>query len=363
MSGPSRTGSHTKSTGEESTNGLDGLRPDLPKVTVVMPVRNEGDFIARALTAVLEQDYPHELLEVLVVDGMSDDNTREIVGQFQDRPVPIQLVENSGRIVPTGLNRALPRANGEVVVRVDGHCEIASDYVSLAVHHLAASDVAGVGGPIETVASGSIGEAIALAMSSWFGVGGSAFRTGRKRPTFVDSVAFPAYTRAALESAGPFDEELMRNQDDEYNYRLRGMGEQLLLHPDIRSKYYARTSYRKLARQYYQYGVYKVRVLQKHPAQMKARQFAPPLLALTTLVATAALPFSIVPLIAVLGAWSTLMIAATVKAAAKHGAKYLVLLPPAFLLLHFGYGFGFLRGLLLFARRWGDRPTYPEVAA
>ena len=187
-------------------------------------------------------------------------------------------------------------ARGEIIVRVDGHCEIAPDYVRRCVEHLQDPSVPAVGGPLETIGHGPLSRAIAAAMSSWFGVGGSAFRIVRDRTLLTDTVAFPGYTRAIMERAGPFDEELVRNQDDEYNYRLRKMGARILLASDIRARYYSRSSLRSLGRQYLQYGYWKVRVMQKHPWQMKARHFAP-------LAFVAGIALSLIALATGWGAW------------------------------------------------------------
>ncbi len=223
-----------------------------PFVSVIMPVRNEADFLADSLGAVLAQDYPPDRMEVFVADGMSTDGTREMVAELAARHPQrsISIVDNPGRIVAKGLNAALAVATGEIVVRIDGHCRIAPDYVSRCVDHICRDDVDGVGGSINTVATTPVGRVIAAVMSSPFGVGGSAFRTVTDRTMLVDTVPFPAYTRRAIEVAGPFDEELVRNQDDEYNYRLRKLGARILLAGDVTSDYYSRTSLRSLWRQY-----------------------------------------------------------------------------------------------------------------
>ena len=250
----------------------------LPFVSVVMPVRDEAGFIERSLGAVLAQDYPAGRMEVIVADGMSRDATRDLVRAAADRDPRVRLVDNPGRIAPTGLNAALAQARGQVLVRVDGHCEIAPDYVSRCVAHLSGGEADGVGGPLETIGETPVAQVIALAMSSGFGVGGAAFRTRKGWTGLVDTVAFPAYTRAATDLAGPYDEELVRNQDDEYNYRLRERGARILLAADVGARYFSRGTVRSLFRQYLQYGFWKVRVLQKHPRQMSLRQFIPPTL-------------------------------------------------------------------------------------
>ena len=218
-------------------------------MTVVLPVRNEADFIERSLGAVLSQDYPADLVDIVVADGSSDDGTPEIVTRLMKQHPRVRLINNPERIVATGLNRAMAQTLGDVVVRVDGHCEIASDYISRCIDHLR-SGADGVGGPIQTIGQTPLAQVIATAMSSKFGVGDSAFRTLTDRSLFADTVPFPAYTRAIIDKAGAYDTELVRNQDDEYNYRLRKMGARLLLAADVRSRYYSRGSLKSLWRQY-----------------------------------------------------------------------------------------------------------------
>ena len=334
-----------------------------PFVSVVMPVRDEASFIARSLGAVLAQDYPPARFEVIVADGMSADGTREVVKAFQARDARVRLVDNAGRIAPTGLNAALRVARGRVVVRVDGHCEVAPDYVRRCVECLERERVEGVGGPIETVGETATARAIAAAMSSNFGVGGAAFRTVKDRRMFVESVAFPAYTRDAIERAGLFDEELVRNQDDEYNYRLLGLGARLLLAPEIRSRYYSRGTLGSLRRQYFQYGFWKVRVMQKHPRQMRWRQFAPPLFVGALLALGASSPFLAAARLAlgtVACSYLAANLCASVLTARKEGWRLLPLLPAAFATLHLAYGFGFLAGLVRFRKRWRDPAGRPE---
>jgi len=176
----------------------------------------------------------------------------------------------------------------------------------------------------------------------------------------VDTVAFPAYPRTTLESAGPYDEELVRNQDDEYNYRIRKAGGRLLLAPDVRARYYSRASFGRLWRQYLQYGFWKVRVMQKHPGQMRARQFAP-----GALVGGLGLAFGLAAA-GFVHAWAVGALAsvyalgvvlASFLVAGRHGWGHLVRLPVAFSCMHMAYGLGFLAGLVRFAVRWGDATT------
>ncbi len=355
------------------------MSQNIPPITLILPIRNEARYIERCLNAIMAQDYPSDCLEILIADGMSTDGTRDIVETFKQpaqSPVlsesegaakgsnvqrfNIKLLDNPEKIVPTGLNVALRQAKGEIIIRVDGHCEIAPDYVSNCVRHLREDGVDCVGGPIQTIGETYKAQTIAIAMSSPFGVGGSPFRTVKDKAMLVDSVAFPAYTRQAIEKAGLFDEELVRNQDDEYNYRLRKLGGRILLSPDIRSRYYSRGSLCSLWCQYFQYGYWKVRVLQKHPRQMRPRQFVPPLFvgALILSFAVEAFnvsTFTIPPLSLILVPYLIANLTASIITSAKRGWRHLPILLLVYATLHLSYGLGFLIGLIRFAHRWGDK--------
>lgn len=336
---------------------VESYRLALPFVSVIMPVRNEAGFIKRSVGAVATQDYPHDRMEILIADGGSSDATRAVIESLKQnyRDVSMTLLDNPGKIVAKGLNAAMRQARGEVIVRIDGHCEVASDYLRHCVGHILHDGVDAVGGPVETIGESLTARAIATAMSSRFGVGGSAFRVANSGTQFTDTVAFPAYTRSVIDRAGPFDEELVRNQDDEYNYRLRKLGVKVLLAADVRSRYYSRATLAKLASQYFQYGFWKVRVMQKHPRQMQLRQFAPPLFVVALLAGLIALPiFPASKYLTglVLGLYAIAVITASIVSARKGKWRLLPLLPITLATLHLAYGSGFLFGLVKFWNRW-----------
>lgn len=342
----------------------DQLHEQQPFVSVVMPIKNEGRYIGQCLASLQDQDYPRERMEILVVDGMSTDRTRETVAAMSRSDPRIRLIDNPRGIVSTALNIALPQAKGDVIVRIDGHCAIDGRYVRRCVEHLRQTGVAAVGGPLTTIGTTPVAAAIAAAMSSYFGVGDSIFRVGSQQVRLVDTVAFPAYSREALERAGPFDEELVRNQDDEYSYRLRALGLGILLAPDVRSVYYSRSSIAKLARQYFQYGYWKVRVMQKHPRQMQPRQFIPVLFVLALLTSWLALlsmsTWGAILLSLVIVPYLAASAVASTSIAARTGWNLLAMLPIVFAVLHLSYGAGFLVGLVTFAGRWRDRGVHKD---
>jgi len=359
----------------------------VPFVSIILPIRDESSSLAYGLRAILSQDYPADRMEILIADGMSTDDTREKIRLFIDslpgtEPVFIVL-DNAGKIVSTGLNLALRQAKGDIILRVDGHTIIASDYVRQCVDVLQRSGADNVGGRMNAHGRTVFGEAVALATSTPFGVGGARFHYSNAEE-WVDTVYMGAWPRRVFEKIGLFDEELVRDQDDEFNYRLRKQGGRILLSPAIRSEYIVRSAPRALWLQYYQYGFWKVRVLQKHPRQMSLRQFVPPAFVLSLIIsALLALsllfhPFdeltctcgtgagrasssSFIPflspfifllyLVANLFAsiWTTIK-----KASDRSLLSTFFLLPPVFAILHVSYGLGFLAGLLKFAKRWGD---------
>ncbi len=330
-----------------------------PFVSVVIPIRNEAGFIARSLGAVLTQDYPANRMEVLITDGMSTDQTRQTITQVaQQYPqIPVTILDNPGRIVPTGLNLAVQCAKGSVIVRVDGHTIIESSYVSECVSALERSGADNVGGRMIAAGTTPFGEAVALATSSPFGVGGARFHYSDKEE-WVDTVYMGAWPRATFDRIGNFDEELVRNQDDEFNYRLLSRGGKILLSPRIRSKYFNRGSLRTLARQYYEYGYWKVRVMQKHPDQIRPRQLVPVGLVLTIVGGLLLMPFDwFIRYIwlSALAAYVVGNIAVSCYIAAHQGWRHLRWLPVAFAALHFSYGAGFLIGLVKFGGRRADR--------
>lgn len=323
------------------------MNQELPLVSVIMPVRNETTYIQRSLAAVLAQDYPADLLEVIVADGMSTDGTRKIVQTIQIEHPNVRLIDNPKLIAPAALNLATSGAHGEIIVRVDGHCEIAPGYVTNCVRHLMQDGVDGVGGSVETVGESEMARAIAAAMSSTFGVGGTAFRTTHGRTMLVDTIPFPAYTRQIVEAAGPYDETLVRDQDDEYNYRIRKLGGRLLLAADVNSLYYSRSGLASLWRQYFGYGFWKARVLWRHPRQMKARQFVPAASVACLGFGVLFFPFSrpvrrlLLIALLVYGSASRL---ASACVATQTDRRHLPKLPAAFAAMHLSYGTGFLLG-------------------
>jgi len=337
------------------------------RVTVILPCRNEASHIAACLDSILASAHPLDHLEVLVVDGMSDDGTRELVGQYARAQPIIRLLDNPKRIVPTALNIGIRAATGDVIVRMDGHVVYPPEYIPRLVDALLADGADNVGGCLVTLPGDGtpVAQAIAIAMSHPFGVGFARFRVGARRAQDVDTVPFGCFRRSLFTRVGLFDEDLVRNQDDEFNHRVIRNGGRVRLIPDVVCYYYARGSLRKAARMFYQYGAFKPLVARKVGRVMTVRQLVPAGF-VAALLGSAAGTLFWTPA-AWLGAGVATLYGAGVAAVAasilrSHGVRCALALAAAFPVVHVSYGFGFLRGLraaLMGRSRWRDPAAVP----
>ncbi len=325
-------------------------RPTRPFVSVIMPCRNEERHLGRCLESILASDYPSDRMELLVVDGMSSDRTRDIVAEYARHHPVIRLLDNPRHIAPCGLNIGIRESRGEVIVRMDAHVIYLPSYLPILVHALLERGADNVGGVLETLpgADTPVARAIAIGLSHRLGVGNSYFRVGAPEPRWVDTVAFGCFRREAFERAGLFDEELVRNQDDEFNFRLIRRGGRVLLMPNAKAHYVARTSLRQLWRMYFQYGYFKPLVARKVGRVMTLRQLVPSLF-LSTLAACglAAVWWRPAALAGagIAAAYAAAVLAASAAAAPRHGPRVAAALALVFPVLHVAYGVGFLRGL------------------
>lgn len=314
------------------------------EVSVLIPARNEERHIAACLDSILVNDFPQERLEVLVLDGMSEDRTREIVQRYTRRYSFIGWRENPDRSVPAALNLGLRTARGQIILRMDAHTVYARDYIRKCVEWLRASGAANVGGVQQAVGDTLLTQAIALATCHPFGIGNAYFRYGRE-PRCVDTVYLGAWFKHKLEEVGGFNEQWLVNEDYELNCRLREVGGRILLSPNIRCEYHVRSSLLSLARQYFRYGMWRVKTVLAHPRALRWRQLVPVsfvlALVLSLLLLWSGSPLGwVVPGVYVLATgW------ATVALALRAGWGYTALLPIVFWVLHFSYALGFLAGI------------------
>ena len=323
-------------------------------VSVIIPCRNEDDYIAQCLDSVLTQDYAQEKLDILVVDGMSEDKTREMVGQYQMRYPCVRLLDNPRKITPCALNLGVKSARGAIIVRMDAHAVYPNDYISKCVHYLKKYGADNVGGIWITLPGKNtkMAKSIAWALASPFGVGNAYFRIGSKKPRYVDTVPFGCYKKEVFEKIGLFDEDLIRNQDGEFNLRLINSGGKILLAPEIVSYYYARDSFLKLGRMYFQYGYFKSLVVKKTGRIISWRQIIPALFICSLLVAGLISFFSkyawlIFCLILELYLAATFAFSITISVK-KKDLRFLPFLMVSFATMHFNYGFAYLKGIFDF---------------
>lgn len=324
------------------------MRP--PSVTLIVAMRNEERYIGACVDSLLALDYPRDRLEVLFMDGRSTDRTREIVAERIAGRAGFALRDNPDRIQSAAWNLGIQEAKGDIVGIVSAHSELAPDYVFQAVETLQRTGADLVGGPARATSEGLVGRAIAAAMSTPFGVGGATFRYA-EREAQVDTVFMGLCWRALYERIGGFDPEMVRNQDDELSYRLLEQGGSIVCNPAIRSVYRNRATLRTLWTQYFDYGRWKVRVMQKHPRQMRIRHFVPPIF-VVGMAASLVIPPLFVALAA--GYMATTVVVATRVSIRAGEPAGIPVVSAAFALLHVGYGAGFVTGLWQFRGRWHD---------
>ncbi|MBS1937781.1 MAG: glycosyltransferase family 2 protein [Bacteroidetes bacterium] len=318
----------------------------LPRVRVVIPCRNEAGYIGRCLQSLVDADRTGVHVDVRVCDGLSDDGTVAVIDGVASKYPWIQRVDNGARTTPQALNLGLRPPGYDIGIILGAHAEVDHAFVLENVRLLNDRPDAGcVGGVIENVYTDPVSRRIGAAMGHQFGVGGAHFRTGRKEGE-VDTVAFGAYRKAVFDQVGYFDDRLVRNQDDEFNYRVVQAGWRILLSPAIRSRYYVRASYRRLYRQYWQYGFWKVYVNRLHGGITTLRQLVPAIwVACLVSGAVAALlhPLLAKLYLAGIGAYLLAAVVSSIRAAKAPGDVPGVLL--AFATLHFSYGLGYLLGI------------------
>jgi|SRR5579863_2300131 len=328
------------------------------KISVIIPCRNErrhiGEFLNSLLMQVLDPDWR---VEILVADGLSDDGTRAVLRQYSQAAPQVRMIDNPGRIVSTGLNAAIGAATGEVIIRMDAHTVYAPDYIRECVRALQTSGADNVGGPWVAEGRGLIGKAIAAAFRSPFCTGGGKAHDPNYEGE-VDTVYLGCWVRSVFDRVGLFDPQLVRNQDDEFNFRLRRAGARVWQSPRIKSTYTPRGSIAALFRQYMQYGFWKVAVIRKHRALASWRHVVPALfvgsvLLSPVLIAVAAALGASTFAIAIGAALATglsIYVLACVAAALPFARclewRALLILPGVFAVYHIAYGLGFLTGVL-----------------
>ena len=316
-------------------------------ISVIIPVYNEEKFIVNCIESLLLQDYPKECMEWIFVDGRSVDKTRELIGSYILKyPDMIKLLDNQKQIVPCAMNIGINEAKGKYIIRLDAHADYSKDYISKCVYTLQTTNADNVGGIAETKSSSFVGSVIAKMLSSRFGVGNSDFRTNGKSG-YVDTVPFGAFPREVFEKWGGYDERLVRNQDNEMNYRIRKNHGRIYLSSDIRLSYYCRDSIQGIADMAKKNGIWNVITMKMCPGSMGIRHFVPFCFLLSLIIMPIlGLRFSIFGWL--FGIEVLLYILLDLFFSIKQGdnLKEFLLLIVLFPIFHITYGYGSLCGLL-----------------
>lgn len=314
-------------------------------VSILCPCLNEESYICKCIDSILAQDYPVERWELMLIDGGSTDKTCALIDSYTERYPNIRRLANPKQVAPSAINLGIPLAKGEFIVRIDAHADYPANYVSTLIHALKTlPEAQNVGGCWVTLPANDTlrAKAIAIACSHPLGVGNADYRiSGSEQVREVDTVPFGCWRKAWFDQIGLLDETLARAEDDEFNARTQLNGGKIYLIPSLQIHYYARNTISKMARMFYQYGLYKPLVARKLGKPATLRQFAPPLFVLFVLglsfiwwlpIWMTAIYFCI---------WVLYWLAILTVAVRKRNAWCLV----TFFVTHLSYGIGYWMGL------------------
>lgn len=332
------------------------------KVSVIIPCRNEVKHIEECVDAIFANKIESETtISVKVVDGMSDDGTLELIENLKKKYPNLVVVPNYDKLTPYAFNLGIKDEKADFYQIVGARQVLSENYIQRAIDTLKASkDTWCVGGSVENVYLNEIGKIISLAMSTPFGMGLGNFRV-LKESGYTDTVGTPMYPHTVFEKIGYFDENLIRNQDDDFNYRVTKAGGKIFFDTDISLKYYVRGNFKGLWRQFFQYGYWKVFVNRKHKAVTTLRQLVPPLFVVFLLLTPLSCLLPSIFQWLTVGVWG-IYLAMLVYFSAKQASsfKQFFLIAYTFPILHLSYGLGYLRGIfdfLLFGKSPSEKQT------
>lgn len=315
-------------------------------VSIIIPCRNEEKFIARCLDSVLANDYPKDNLEIFVIDGDSQDKTKEIIKSYAEKLPYIKLLENPKKYTPVALNLGIKQSKGNIIIRLDSHATYEKNYISKCVEHLEKYNADNVGGIIKTMSANNnlFAKSIAICMSSFFGTGNSHFRTGTEKIMEVDTVFGGCYKKEVFDKIGLFNEKLIRSQDMEFNIRLKKSGGKIILVPDIVSYYYPKDNLPDFLKHNFEDGIWSVLPIKLAKTKFKARHYAfsffVGLLIILFLLRLSFLFWAVLGLYFLASIYFSFKIVKNEK-----DIKYLFSMPIVYAVRHFAYGFGGIVGL------------------
>ena len=308
-----------------------------------MPIRNEEDFIGKTLISIIEQDYPREKLELVIADGGSSDGTISEINKFKNFFFKLNIINNEHETMPKGFNLALNSSKSDIILMLGGHSVLPKNYISKSVENLKNYNSSCAGGVIQAIGDGFWGDVIAKSISSVFGVGNVSFRVKNSKSGYVDSLPFGCYKRSIFDTIGGLDEELVRNQDDEFNFRMNQSGYKIWQDSSLVTKYFCRLSLKKLFNQYLHYGLYKVRVIQKRRALISFRHIIPSLFLISLFIPAISVYIFLTYF------FSGLFFSIKIN---KFNIIKLIACQITFFIIHLSYGLGFIIGQFKFINKW-----------
>ncbi|NQS90703.1 glycosyltransferase family 2 protein, partial [Patescibacteria group bacterium] len=323
---------------------------NLPIVSIIIPCRNEEKFIDKCLDSIISQNYSRGRLEILVVDGRSEDETRKIVAGYTSKYPFIKLLDNSAKITPVAMNIGIRKAKGDVIILVNAHSILDGNFLKYSIEYLIKTGADAVGGTLRTVNDNYsiIAQAIPLAADSVFGTGGRRYRTRTKEGWVKDTLPYCAYHKEIFKEIGLIDEELIRTQDAEFNYRILRHGGKIYYTPKIKSSLHIRPTLKKLCQQHFQYGYLRASLTQKIGILLTWRQLIPGAftgsLAISLILSIIYRPFLWLFLF-IIGSYIIVNLGFSLRISLKKGLRYFPVLPLTFVTLHFSYGIGYLKGI------------------
>jgi glycosyltransferase involved in cell wall biosynthesis len=338
--------------------------------TIIIPCRNEERYIRDALESVFNSDLPDDQYEVLVVDGMSSDDTVEILNQIAAEHDNVRVLKNPDRTVPFAMNIGIRQAAGEYIIRLDAHCEYPPNYFSELIKHQKELQADNVGTAILSLPKTRTRKTMSIAavLSDPIGVGNSHFRIGVDKIRQVDTVPFGCYPREVFERVGLYDERLTRSQDIELNKRIVRSGGKIYILPHIKLKYYIRESWRALWKKYLDNGMWNILVAKYTGtfASLSLRNYVP-MLFVATILLTSVLAILTAPVGLLLFALPVLyVLIVLVRSIQIHNSQTSIpALMWTFIVLHFAHGLGGIRGLIrqfAIRRSRGSKPDEKPIA-
>ena len=330
--------------------------------SIIITVFNEEEYIGQAINSCLNQiNINDNHIEIIVCDGKSNDDTNAVVRDLMKNHHQIKLIKNSDKFMPHGFNKALSITKGKYVMVMSGHSTLKSDYIFNCLEIISKYEAKCVSGVMDTIQKNYVGKIISLALSTKFGVGNSEFRTQINSGKYVKTGVFGFYSSDIFMEIGGMDEELIKNQDEEFNFRLIKSGYKIWLDPLIKSKYYSRSNFHKLMKQYFFYGLYKIRVFQKLKTIPSIRQLIP--ITFVSSVIGMLLHYHVnnekIPIIMLLSIYSftNILFSSYEILSRNKGLHNIFPLFFTYIIIHISYGIGNIIGLFFFINKWFSNKT------